>query len=515
MVNDQDQEPMNLAVLFDKTAPTHTRLIALTQTFDVVLKEAGGVVPKEVIDLLYQAACEIGLEAERRISADDQDRVLSEQDSGGLADILLDGTVPTPTRLRALVQLLGQEVGSLLRLAAAELCLGKDREEGQYHESRDRDRRLEAGDLRETPDASGVPGHEHGDAAQGVSAPARGDDQPGSVGGGGEGSQHRSREDGTTVAVTLSDGSPVTPDHREIDPFSGQQKGYVVLSAEERAKGFVRPVRDGYLHVTCGGLTTMSRAIAETFARDPKFYTGTFCARCRKHFPLTEFRWEETGEWMSDDQGDEVRAPDTAEVGGGSAGVTGESNVTEWWEDRLRDVAIFLETEQHRYSVAAYRSRKDSEPEYAIVIEDRQSPTGSRPKRLKLLSLRDAHAYGVDGASETSGEGGVSEPEPPGGVPVPDDTMAAVKRSLRYWWHNFAYDLSVLSQDGHHSLRLMGREKVDGPWIPYGGWGSARKEVRPWEYAVVSVDALTGERSLVTYCVRWEGPRDLLCAMGR
>jgi hypothetical protein len=42
--------------------------------------------------------------------------------------------------------------------------------------------------------------------------------------------------------VTLTDGSPVTPDHREINPATGQQNGYVVLSAEERAKGFVRPV---------------------------------------------------------------------------------------------------------------------------------------------------------------------------------------------------------------------------------------------------------------------------------
>lgn len=34
--------------------------------------------------------------------------------------------------------------------------------------------------------------------------------------------------------TTLTDGSPVTPDHREIDPSTGMQKGYVVLTAEER-----------------------------------------------------------------------------------------------------------------------------------------------------------------------------------------------------------------------------------------------------------------------------------------
>lgn len=91
---------------------------------------------------------------------------------------------------------------------------------------------------------------------------------------------------------TLTDGSPVTPDHREIDPATGQQKGYVVLSAEERAKGFVRPVRRSYMHLNCGTITTMGLAIAETYARDPNFYSGTFCCHCRVHRPLDEFVWE-------------------------------------------------------------------------------------------------------------------------------------------------------------------------------------------------------------------------------
>jgi hypothetical protein len=55
---------------------------------------------------------------------------------------------------------------------------------------------------------------------------------------------------------TLTDGSPVTPDHREIDPATGMQKGYVVLSVEERAKGgFVRPVRRSCRHLPCGTVT--------------------------------------------------------------------------------------------------------------------------------------------------------------------------------------------------------------------------------------------------------------------
>lgn len=98
-------------------------------------------------------------------------------------------------------------------------------------------------------------------------------------------------------AQTLADGSPVPADrsHTELLP-GGQQKGYVVLSDAERAKGFVRPFRDAYRHQKCGKITTMSRAIAETYARDPFFYSGTFCTHCCAHFPVGEdgeFVWYE------------------------------------------------------------------------------------------------------------------------------------------------------------------------------------------------------------------------------
>lgn len=95
--------------------------------------------------------------------------------------------------------------------------------------------------------------------------------------------------------ITLTHGGPVTSDHREIKP-NGQQKGYVVLSQEEREKGFVRPLRSSYLHKTCGTVTHMNTAIAETYARDPKFYSGTFCCQCREHFPLDQFVWDGTQE---------------------------------------------------------------------------------------------------------------------------------------------------------------------------------------------------------------------------
>jgi hypothetical protein len=96
-----------------------------------------------------------------------------------------------------------------------------------------------------------------------------------------------------TPRTTLSDGTQVYPEHRNLRP-DGQQKGYVVLAEEERAKGFVRPVRRTYVHEKCGAATTMGQTIAETYARDIGFYSGTFCVHCGDHFPVGpdgEFVW--------------------------------------------------------------------------------------------------------------------------------------------------------------------------------------------------------------------------------
>lgn len=101
-------------------------------------------------------------------------------------------------------------------------------------------------------------------------------------------------------SITLTDGQPVPADRSHIAlKENGQQQGYVVLSADERAKGFVRPVRRSYRHLVCGVVTTMSQAIAETYARNPNFYSGTFCCGCRSHFPVGEdgqFVWDGTSE---------------------------------------------------------------------------------------------------------------------------------------------------------------------------------------------------------------------------
>lgn len=109
--------------------------------------------------------------------------------------------------------------------------------------------------------------------------------------------------------VELTDGSPVPADgsHKEIQP-SGMQKGYVVLSSEERAKGFVKPVRRSYIHQKCGVVTTMGYALAETYARNPYFYSGTFCVGCHTHFPLNEFTWDSDGEPMDPTLQDEWAA---------------------------------------------------------------------------------------------------------------------------------------------------------------------------------------------------------------
>lgn len=78
-----------------------------------------------------------------------------------------------------------------------------------------------------------------------------------------------------------------------------QSEAYLVLSEEERAKGFVRPVRRSYIHTggssPCGSVTTMSLALAETWARDVSFYGATYCCVCRMHLAVDEFVWDGDG----------------------------------------------------------------------------------------------------------------------------------------------------------------------------------------------------------------------------
>lgn len=92
---------------------------------------------------------------------------------------------------------------------------------------------------------------------------------------------------------------PNEPCLKDIKP-DGQQCCYLVLSEEERAKGFVVPLHREYTHLKCGAVTHMGLALCETYARNPKFYGGTFCCTCGQHFNL--FGYEKlpdgsVGEW--------------------------------------------------------------------------------------------------------------------------------------------------------------------------------------------------------------------------
>jgi hypothetical protein len=98
---------------------------------------------------------------------------------------------------------------------------------------------------------------------------------------------------------------PVTDDPNDPNVARGgpdtepreQHDTYLVLSEDERAKGFVRPLRLSYMHTNgCGAVTTMGSSIAETYARNPYFYGSTYCAGCSMHRPVGpdgEFHWLE------------------------------------------------------------------------------------------------------------------------------------------------------------------------------------------------------------------------------
>ena len=124
-----------------------------------------------------------------------------------------------------------------------------------------------------------------------------------------------------------------------------QNEVYLVLSKEEIAKGFVRPLRQSYQHVglypkyplrdlteeeherydkfgyikyeeypkdlniglgrfwtkamlnnnSCNHITKMHIVLCETYARQPTFYGSTYCVGCQMHKPVEEFIWVEDG----------------------------------------------------------------------------------------------------------------------------------------------------------------------------------------------------------------------------
>ena len=135
----------------------------------------------------------------------------------------------------------------------------------------------------------------------------------------------------------LGHGSDSTP--------TAQNQAYLVLSPEEIAKGFVRPLRKSYQHVGekpqyllrdltedekerhaasnyvayekypetedpilgrfwtqaqldrkgFDSVTIIDDTIAATYSRKPTFYGSTYCCYCRKHLPVAEFVWTDDG----------------------------------------------------------------------------------------------------------------------------------------------------------------------------------------------------------------------------
>ncbi len=107
---------------------------------------------------------------------------------------------------------------------------------------------------------------------------------------------HEHEQDAEGRQICTTSGEAPSKARAEQIESTGQHKSYIVLCAEERAKGFVRPFRDEYKHLTCGSVTTMGRALSETYARDPTFYDATFCCHCNRHLPVAEFVWTVDGE---------------------------------------------------------------------------------------------------------------------------------------------------------------------------------------------------------------------------
>lgn len=98
------------------------------------------------------------------------------------------------------------------------------------------------------------------------------------------------------MSLTTDPSNPELTHYKGPEEPAPQAKVYLVLSEEERGKGFVRPVRDSYVHRKCKAVTRMGQALAETYARDPSFYGATYCSICRAHFPVSEFLWDKTNE---------------------------------------------------------------------------------------------------------------------------------------------------------------------------------------------------------------------------
>lgn len=89
--------------------------------------------------------------------------------------------------------------------------------------------------------------------------------------------------------LTTDRSEPLLKEHDSL----GMQCAYLVLNEDDIKLGYTVPYCAKYTHLLCGSVTTIAAAIAATYARDPKFYSGTFCCSCGKHYALlTNAKWQ-------------------------------------------------------------------------------------------------------------------------------------------------------------------------------------------------------------------------------
>lgn len=150
-----------------------------------------------------------------------------------------------------------------------------------------------------------------------------------------------------TVSGEFPENDLTAPTPTDRTRADGQKVDHWILCENERAKGFIRPVRKSYIHAGiagpkyeirdltdeekarydnefdyyeeypkggtaigrfwtkkeiesvgkgCGTVTHMPLSIAETYARQPGFYGSTFCCGCNQYLPVGregEFIWDD------------------------------------------------------------------------------------------------------------------------------------------------------------------------------------------------------------------------------
>lgn len=101
---------------------------------------------------------------------------------------------------------------------------------------------------------------------------------------------HKQNQQGGNMALTTDPDDPRLM-HGADTTAVEMAEVYLVLSIDERNKGFIRPVRRKYFHKKCETITVMGLVLAETYARQPTFYGATYCVFCKMHRPVGEFVW--------------------------------------------------------------------------------------------------------------------------------------------------------------------------------------------------------------------------------